>query len=182
MRRAFLKKLTKKEASTADEESQSDAEQATHEEEKGIDANTGFAELGGFSAEDVTGLLDEQPMRLHPRKLFYGGDQYSPEELHPYGVVREVRGPRRSRTVRVHYSEQDAKEKMDFKNLEFLNNYLSDSGLILSRRETRLTKQLQTRLERSVKLAQALALLPVLDRRMEFKRKPRKTSDAYLFS
>lgn len=72
------------------------------------------------------------------------------------------------------YTEAEVKAKMNFKNLPLMNNYLSDSGLILSRRETKLPKNLQKKLERSVKTAQALALLPVLDRRAEFKRRPRK--------
>lgn len=143
-----------------------------------IDPDTGFAELGGFKTESITGLLNEDPMRLHPTRLFTPGQFYEPEELHPLGVTSaESRFSRKPRQpIRV-YPEEDLKRKLDFKNLMLMNNYLSDGGLILPRRLTRLSKRVQKRLVKSVKLAQALALLPVLDRRPEFKRRPRRVVD-----
>ena len=90
--------------------------------------------------------------------------------------------PSRRRTIRETYNEDDIKDQLTFKNLSLLNNYLSDAGLILPRKVTQLSKKAQTKLERSVKLAQALALLPVLDRKAEFKRKTRRVSEKDLLS
>lgn len=143
-----------------------------------LDPDTGFAEIGGFKTELTTGLLTEEPMRLHPTRLFIPGQVYEPEELHPLGMASaDGRFSRRPRQPIRFHSEEDLKRKLNFKNLMLMNNYLSDGGLILPRRLTRLSKRVQKKLVKSVKLAQALALLPVLDRRPEFKRRARRVVD-----
>eukprot|EP00210_Caulerpa_lentillifera_P001376 g1324.t1 len=173
LRDQYLRNLLSKSGDQTQKDS--DDEDGPITEEVETDPDTGFAELGGFRAELSTGLLTEEPMRLHPTRLFTPGQTYEPEELHPLGLTssdaRFGRKPRQP--IRV-YSEVVLKEKMNFKNLMLMNNYLSDGGLILPRRLTRLSKRVQKKLVKSVKLAQAMALLPVLDRRPEFKRRPRR--------
>ena len=51
-------------------------------------------------------------------------------------------------------------EKIDYKNLNLLQKYLTDRGKILSRRVTGISAQDQRRLAESIKRARFLALLP----------------------
>ena len=79
----FLKKLFEKRKSLAksnNEASDDEEEKDADKKESPIDVDTGFAELGGFSTQSVTGLvLDEDPMRIHPRRYFQPGQTYQPE-------------------------------------------------------------------------------------------------------
>jgi len=50
-------------------------------------------------------------------------------------------------------------EKLDYKNIAFLQRYISEQGKILPRRVTNLTSKQQRALNRAVKQARILALL-----------------------
>lgn len=52
------------------------------------------------------------------------------------------------------------KDQLDYKNLDFLLNFVSDSGRLKPRRATGLTPVLQARVARTVKMARQMALLP----------------------
>ena len=98
------------------------------------------------------------PRRLLPHRLFYPGATYSPEELDPYKakpvtmlsdlVVR--RGSIQPRVVEA---------SNDFRNPNFLNNFISESGKINPRRQTRLPAKLHRIVVRQIKLARSLALM-----------------------
>lgn len=98
------------------------------------------------------------PRRLLPHRLFYPGATYSPEELDPYKakpvtmlsdlVVR--RGSIQPRVVEA---------SNDFRNPNFLNNFITESGKINPRRQTRLPAKLHRNVVRQIKLARSLALM-----------------------
>lgn len=54
----------------------------------------------------------------------------------------------------------EVKEKLDYKNIDFLLNFVSASGRIKARRRTRLPPRLQARVTRTIKLARQMALIP----------------------
>lgn len=45
------------------------------------DKDIGFSELGGFDLSTATGLLDEQPLKLHPVRQFFPGQVYGPDVI-----------------------------------------------------------------------------------------------------
>ena len=48
----------------------------------------------------------------------------------------------------------------DFRNLEFLNDFVTDGGQIVSRRTTKLQAKVHRHLARQIKTARIMALLP----------------------
>ena len=82
-RNQFLRDLseTRKSPVKSEREASDDEEKEDVDTKKSpIDVDTGFAELGGFSTQNITGLvIDEDPMRINPRRLFYPGEKYQPE-------------------------------------------------------------------------------------------------------
>ena len=54
-----------------------------------------------------------------------------------------------------------ADQKIDYKEVDFLQKYLTDRGKILSRRITGVSARQQRQLARAIKRARFLALLPV---------------------
>lgn len=55
-------------------------------------------------------------------------------------------------------------EHIDYKDVELLRTFISDRGKIRSRRVTGVTVQQQRRLERAIKNAREMALLPYASR------------------
>jgi len=73
-------------------------------------------------------------------------------------VVRAARGGRRRRLTR---EQLEAIEKqIDYKNLGFIRQYLTDRGKIRPRRTTYLSSRGQRKLMVAIKRARMLALLP----------------------
>lgn len=62
----------------------------------------------------------------------------------------------RETPVRAH----EVVRELDYKNIDFLLNFVSASGRIKPRRQTRLKPRLQSRVARTVKLARQMALIP----------------------
>ncbi len=55
-------------------------------------------------------------------------------------------------------------QEIDYKDLELLKDYISDSGKIIPRRVTGTRAMYQSKLANAIKLARYLALLPYTDR------------------
>jgi small subunit ribosomal protein S18 len=55
----------------------------------------------------------------------------------------------------------------DYKQVLVLNNFITDQGKILSRRVNKLTAKQQRELNRSIKQARVLAIVPVLNQNIE---------------
>lgn len=69
--------------------------------------------------------------------------------------------PRMRRGARSHRVPRAVvKEQLDYKDVDFLLNFVSDSGRLKPRRATGLTPALQARVSRTVKMARQMALLP----------------------
>lgn len=51
-------------------------------------------------------------------------------------------------------------ERIDYKNIDLLNSFLTNQGKIMARRSTKLTLQQQRQLSKAVKRARILNLLP----------------------
>lgn len=101
--------------------------------------------------------------------------------MHPSGKERDFRFRRRGRTSPRFYETDEAFRKADFKNLNFLNNYVSDAGQLLSRKETKLKSKVHKKIMRHVKIARSMGLLPYLSRREEFVLRPRRMEEDDIF-
>nr|QJH88288.1 ribosomal protein S18 [Pterocladia lucida] len=55
-------------------------------------------------------------------------------------------------------------EALDYKDIDFLDKFITDQGKILSRRSTGLTVKQQKKITKCIKRARGLALLPFLNK------------------
>lgn len=102
------------------------------------------------------------PDRIHPHRLFYPGMTYTPEELNPFVDKRtnaydQMNVSRRGGTVRL--PKKVIASSLDFRNVKFLSNFLTETGKIMSRRKTQFPAKYHRSLSRKIKLARTMALL-----------------------
>lgn len=109
---------------------------------------------GSNRAEEVS------PNRIHPYRLFWPGQLYTPQDLDPYAAkdAQFEIGPSRSQQKPITRAEVDA--YADFRNPLFLSNFLSEAGKLVPRRRTKLQQKVHRHLCRQVKIARCMALLP----------------------
>eukprot|EP00775_Hariotina_reticulata_P002446 gene2446-2749_t len=126
----------------------------------------GYAVLGGVNPEASQKEAGAQQPKLHPTRDFRQGDSYQPQDLSPLSrdEAAEPWLPQRRRGHRRHHHHQvpaeEVKKQLDFKNVDFLLNFVSESGRLKPKRETGLKPVLQAKVARTVKLARQMALLP----------------------
>lgn len=118
---------------------------------------------GGNKADSVS------PARVHPYRLFYPGQMYTPQDLDPYKAREMARGVDAHPGRRAIPSSQVV-AKADFRNPGFLASFLSESGKLKPRRQTRLRQKLHRHLGRQIKLARQLGLLDPTSRVLPHKR------------
>ena len=80
----------------------------------------------------------------------------------------------REKTGRSRRVSNDVKlDDIDFKNVSMLSRFIDRRGRILSRRKTRVSAKMQRRIEREIKRARHLALLPYTGEQSRIVRKRR---------
>ncbi|CAD7696442.1 unnamed protein product [Ostreobium quekettii] len=150
------------------------AEQNKKLEETSVaDVETGYAALGGHVPSAQETYVEDKPLRLHPTRTFLPGMKYKPEDLTLPGL-----GTRRP-FVRPGpgFTNEEAIEQADYKNLAFLNKFVTITGRLLPRRQTKLKQKVHRHVCREVKLARQLGLLPFTGRRADFLK--RRTQDSW---
>lgn len=95
------------------------------------------------------------PVRVHPHHLFFPGQTYAADDLNAYeaplkGLPSAPRAPP---------SSSDVKQRADFRNPFFLAHFVTESGQLVSRRRTRLSKSAHVAAGRQVKIARAMGFL-----------------------
>lgn len=132
----------------------------------GLHPKYGYAVLGGVDPEQADEEAGAQQPKLHPRRNFTPGDTYDPEDLNPFGLgegggfLMPSRRPGAQARYRMELSVSEARTGIDFRNAEVLRHFVSDSGRLRPRRETRMPRGLQRRAAKAVKLARQMALMP----------------------
>lgn len=58
------------------------------------------------------------------------------------------------------YSDKKVLQSADFRNVEFLNDFVSEGGQIVPRSKTKLQAKVHRHLARQIKTARVMALLP----------------------
>lgn len=166
-REKFLSKLL----AVPQQQKKQNRQVGTEEERPQIEAladpETGYAALGGYVPSRPNAFFDEKPLRLHPTKTFYPGMRYEPQEL----AVPSAGGRRPFIQRGPWFTNEEAVQQADFKNLSFLNRFVTDTGRLIARRQTKLRQKVHRHVARQVKLARQLALLPFTNRRPEFVRR-----------
>jgi ribosomal protein S18 len=81
------------------------------------------------------------------------------QDLNPYVQVERVNRPEASTQFLARPSARDVLQKADFKNVGYLNSFLSEVGNMMPRRRTRLQQKVHRYLHRQVSLMQWLCLL-----------------------
>lgn len=139
-----------------------------NEDEMAMRTRTGYSMLG--TAKDApsvnlsfTKRADEiSPDRINPHRLFYPGMMYTPEDLNPYstkGSNAIAIQTRRREHARPKLSSSVVVRNIDFRNVRFLSGYLTETGKLISRKQSNLSAKMQRALSREVKLARNLGLL-----------------------
>ncbi|KAJ9515949.1 hypothetical protein QJQ45_016877 [Haematococcus lacustris] len=123
-----------------------------------ISKRFGFAAVSGAvpsSREGDGDLLSVQP-RLHPRRTFLPGQTYEPADLNPYS---EHSRRTQERTPRARPQLADVQLYSDFRNVGFLENFLSPAGKLLPRSKTKLPPVAHRDVMRKIKTARNMALI-----------------------
>jgi small subunit ribosomal protein S18 len=111
--------------------------------------------------------------RLNPRRVFYPGMFYEPDELNPETSRRRFTGSGKRRLVCL--LSQPGAPEIDFKNTRLLTRFVSDSGKIMPRRLTGTTAKKQRELSTAIKRSRILGLMPFTSKLQESSgRGPRK--------
>eukprot|EP00798_Chlamydomonas_sp_ICE-L_P022910 gene22910-30087_t len=126
-----------------------------------IDPEYGFSVIGGVipEPEDSSTTTFAAHPRVHPTRTFAPGQGYIPQDLNPFSTQED--GPSRfsGRKERWMPSVREAKTFADYKNVQFLEKYLSPAGRLLPRRETKLPVTLHVHVMRQIKLARSMGLI-----------------------
>mmetsp|Transcript_12159 Transcript_12159/g.24239 ORF Transcript_12159/g.24239 Transcript_12159/m.24239 type:complete len:281 (+) Transcript_12159:142-984(+) len=107
---------------------------------------------------------------LNPRRRFFPGQTYSPEELSP--------------NVPVDYSKTRAENKakgcplggkrgpkIDWTNVQLLSRFITEGGKIIPKRKTNVCSKKQRELARCIKRARQMNLMPYLSKLPDFQKK-----------
>ncbi|KAL3142292.1 hypothetical protein ABBQ38_002635 [Trebouxia sp. C0009 RCD-2024] len=116
---------------------------------------SGYSEIAGTSA--IKGQM------LNPGRSFYPGQAYEPEDLLAAEQTRRFNPKREITTKAVVRGNKEVLASADFRNLEFLNEFVTDGGQIVPRTKTKLQAKVHRHLARQIKTARVMALLPVSD-------------------
>eukprot|EP00887_Chlorella_sp_A99_P008040 scaffold12.g8040.t1 len=100
------------------------------------------------------------PARVHPHRLFYPGQNYSPQDLDPYkGRLRPPTTSEQRARNRRPVVPRTVMERADFRNPKFLSQFVSEGGKLHPRRRTQLRQKLHRHLARQVKIARIMGLM-----------------------
>ncbi|DBA70765.1 TPA: hypothetical protein ACH3X2_011661 [Trebouxia sp. C0005] len=134
---------------------------------------SGYSELGSVSQGRFQGQM------LNPARTFFPGQSYNPEDLladaSPGAPAQQTTGP--AAITNQPFTNREVLQAADFKNLHFLNAFVSDGGQILSRNKTKLQAKVHRHLARQIKTARIMALLPHSGRAEEFQQGTDDLSD-----
>eukprot|EP00891_Asterochloris_glomerata_P002895 jgi/Astpho2/2895/Aster-x0115 len=181
---AWVRERLEQQAQEADAPSEGGGEgQATlapsRREEDGPHMISGYSELGAQEPsllQQELGLdLGRQQLpgpRVNPTRDFQAGAIYRAEDLvqpqPSYKDRRIAQQQQRDQVVRL--TNAEVRRQADFRNLRFLDQFVTRTGQLQPRRRTGLKQHVHRHLMRQIKTARQMALLPPLDRREEFRR------------
>ncbi|KAF5842232.1 hypothetical protein DUNSADRAFT_8632 [Dunaliella salina] len=131
--------------------------------EKLLSKEYGYAAIGGVVPKGPPSMLSPQAHpRLHPRRSFMPGQTYEPEDLNPFAELTassQGKLAQRGRIGRPMPSVEDVLQTADYKNVAFLERFLSPAGKILHSKTTRLPPNVQVKVAKQIKLARNMALI-----------------------
>ncbi|KAK1270388.1 hypothetical protein QJS04_geneDACA004354 [Acorus gramineus] len=93
---------------------------------------------------------------FRPDVNFFPGMKYSPKDLDLRNPVyrKPLRRPGFATTT------AEVLKKADFRNVRFLANFITESGIIIKRRKTGISAKAQRKVAREIKTARAFGLMP----------------------
>uniref|UniRef100_A0A7S3VN46 Small ribosomal subunit protein bS18c n=1 Tax=Dunaliella tertiolecta TaxID=3047 RepID=A0A7S3VN46_DUNTE len=131
--------------------------------EKLLSKEYGYAAVGGVVPRGPPSMLSPQAHpRLHPGRTFMPGQTYEPEDLNPFAELTassKGRLAQRGRSQRPMPSAEDVLRTADYKNVAFLERFLSPAGKILHSKTTRLPPNVQAKVAKQIKLARNMAFI-----------------------
>ncbi|KAL4858254.1 30S ribosomal protein S18 [Chlorella vulgaris] len=107
-------------------------------------------------------IADISPQRIHPTRLFFPNQMYSPSELDPYKSSEAAHDFNAPPAPPINPDE--VTRLADFKNAPLLAAFLSEAGQFPLRARTQLRAKLHRHLARQVKTARAMGILSPTER------------------
>lgn len=125
----------------------------------------GFAKLGDQTAEDIRPATSFGfTGRIHPTRNFFPGQVYTPQDLiRAPADAQAASPPPRNWAPKPQLKRMPAHEVLEnatFTNYEMLDNFVTDAGKLHPRRRTALQAKTHRYLNRQIKIARIMALLP----------------------
>ncbi|BBN15727.1 hypothetical protein MPTK1_7g00310 [Marchantia polymorpha subsp. ruderalis] len=136
-----------------EEDSGADEDEDWDDDKAQVLTDLALSNLEEFDLED-----EQRPYRLRADRLFFPGQLYDPEDLDISKPVAELEKPT-SRT-RKNYSSKEVCQIADFRNPRYLSNFLRESSRILPRRHHQVSAKAQRKINREIKTARVLGLMP----------------------
>ncbi|MEW5309179.1 MAG: hypothetical protein WDW38_001084 [Sanguina aurantia] len=165
-------------------------DEGPEEEEEGkhralLHPKFGFSVLGGVNPTGKAGfksslaktLASEHP-RIATKRKFVPGQTYEPQDLNENAPSASAR----SSQARLLPAHADVMVYADYKNVAFLDNFLSPAGRLVPRKDTKLPLYLHKEVMQQIKLARNLGLIAGEARldKMHLKKARAQAAKAYM--
>lgn len=104
----------------------------------------------------VSDEIENDDYAFRPDVTFVEGATYTPRDLDltKPGVQKSFRRPEFETTTK------EVLKKADFRNVQFLSNFLTEAGIIIKRSQTKISAKAQRKVAREIKTARAFGLMP----------------------
>ncbi|KAH7653377.1 Ribosomal protein S18 protein [Dioscorea alata] len=104
----------------------------------------------------VSDEIQNEDYSFRPDMTFRPGSTYTPRDLDltKPGIPKQFKPPQFETTT------EEVLKKADFRNVRFLQNFLTEAGIIIKRSQTRISAKAQRKVAREIKTARAFGLMP----------------------
>ena len=139
-----------------------------HLSPEGRPGQTSAAEQAALS-RNATEWSQDLVHQLNPRRRFFPGQTYLPEELSPHYEVDYVRLREEQRKLGCPLGGKKG-PKIDYTNVALLSRFVSEGGQITPRRKTMVCAKKQRELKRNIKRARTMNLIPYKSKLPQFQK------------
>ena len=125
-----------------------------------------------FSSQSSSSSSQSRTTRVSDSRVYYPGQTYEPEELRgsSASVSHSVSQKTRRVLKRGKELDREVSTSVDWKDAKFLTRFLTETGKIAPRRKTKLQKKTHRLVEKHIKLARLLGVIPFEGRLPQFRR------------
>ncbi|XP_008776397.1 uncharacterized protein LOC103696517 [Phoenix dactylifera] len=100
--------------------------------------------------------IHDEDYSFRPDVKFLPGMNYTPRDLD----LTRPGVPKSFKRTEFQTTTEEVLRKADFRNVRFLSNFITEAGIIIKRRQTRISAKAQRKVAREIKTARAFGLMP----------------------